>query len=424
MKEVLDFFQYLFEVNSWPPRWFCGQWSSFHGWLYIISDTVIALSFFIVPIILIRLTGIKKGIPFPKVFWLFGALFLLCGSTHLIDAVIFWWPAYRLSGLLRFLTAIMSLLTLFALFKYFPLALKLKTPGQLQKEIDERLKVEEKLKKAHKKLENTFHVLQQSQKHLVQSEKMASLGVLTAGIAHEINNPINFISSGTDSLENDFKDLLHILKKLKAVSQDGESLKERTEIIRELEEEYAFDELIQYIPQTIADIKEGVNRTTEIVKGLLLYSRSDISELQKADIHESIDASLVLLKDKLKYTIKVVKNYDLAIGEIECYPGQLSQVFTNFIDNAIDAINNKGTITITTTLKNKQIEISIHNTGKGIPDAILEKIFDPFFTTKEVGKGTGLGLSICQGIIDNHKGTIEVKNKKDKGTEFIIILPK
>jgi|GEM_PF-1765224 len=290
----------------------------------------------------------------------------------------------------------------------------------ISRDVTEQVKNEEEIIALNKNLEG---LVKQRTEELIQSEKMASLGVLTAGIAHEINNPINFISSGTHSLDNDFKDLLHILKKLKTVPKNEESLKERAENIRKIEEEFAINELIQYIPQTIEDIKEGINRTTEIIKGLLLYSRSDESELQKANIHKSIDGSLVLLKDKLKNTIQIVKKYNLDIEDIECYPGQLSQVFTNLIDNAIDAINNKGTITITTTLKNKQVVISIQDTGEGISDPNLTKIFDPFFTTKEVGKGTGLGLSICQGIINNHKGSIEVKSKDKKGTEFIITLP-
>jgi len=290
----------------------------------------------------------------------------------------------------------------------------------ISRDITEQVKSEEEIRALNKNLEG---LVKQRTEKLIQSEKMASLGVLTAGIAHEINNPINFISSGTHSLDNDFKDFLHVLNKLKTVPKNEESLQERAENIRKLEDEFDLNELIQYIPQTIEDIKEGVNRTTEIIKGLLLYSRSDTSELQKANIHESLDASLVLLKDKFKDTIKIIKQYDFSIEEIECYPGQLSQVFTNFIDNAIDSINHKGIITITTVSKNGQVVISIQDTGEGIPDDILTKIFDPFFTTKEVGKGTGLGLSICQGIINNHKGSIEVKNNVEKGAEFIITLP-
>jgi len=295
--------------------------------------------------------------------------------------------------------------------------LLIKTKSQLTK----TEKVKKQLSHKTNDLELTLVKLKETQQTLIQSEKMASLGVLTAGIAHEINNPINFISSGAHSLDKDFKDLLPLLKELKALPQEGEDLKERAENIRKLEEEY--DKLIQYIPQTIKDIKEGVSRTVEIIKGLLLYSRSNTDEIQKVNIHKNIDASLVLLKDKFKDTINIIKKYNHDIEYIECYPGQLSQVFTNFIDNAIDAINNKGTITITTILKNKQIEVSIQDTGTGISDTNLTKIFDPFFTTKEVGKGTGLGLSICQGIINNHKGKIEVKSNEGKGTEFIITLP-
>ena len=289
--------------------------------------------------------------------------------------------------------------------------------------IKNKKELEQTVEERTAKVVSTLNKLKTAQEQLVESEKMAALGVLTAGIAHEINNPINFISSGAHSLDMDFKDLLHILNKLKALPQDGEALKERAEIIRKLEEEYAFDDLIKYIPQTIADIKEGVKRTNEITKGLLLYSRSNTLKRQATNIHENIDASLVLLRDKYKHRIKITKQYDHTIGKIECFSGQLSQVFTNFIDNAIDAIEDKGTITITTKLKNKHVEISIRDSGEGISDKNLSKIFDPFFTTKEVGKGTGLGLSICQGIINNHDGKIKVKSELIKGSEFVVTLP-
>ena len=257
---------------------------------------------------------------------------------------------------------------------------------------------------------------------LIHSEKMASIGVLTAGITHEINNPINFISSGTICLNKDFEDLLHILNNLKELPKDENALKERVRLVGKLVEEYDLQEILQSIPQTIEDIQEGVNRTSVIIKGLSLYSRADKTKLQKADIHEGIDSCLVLLKDKYMDTIEIIKDYDLSIGRINCFPGQLNQVFMNLISNAIDAIVDKGTVTVSTQLKNKKAVISIRDTGIGMPDEIIKKIFDPFYTTKEVGKGTGLGLSICQGIIDNHKGSIEVKSEAGKGSEFILTL--
>jgi|GEM_PF-2672525 len=361
----------------------------------------------------------------PKNNWKLGDIRGVISITKPVQNVGLVVTANNKTSVLLGLIIICSLLITYFTFKMNKLSknkiddLLIKTKTQLTK----THKVKNLLYNRTDDLKLTLIKLKKTQHTLIQSEKMASLGVLTAGVAHEINNPINFISSGTHSLDNDFKDLLHILNKLKKIPKNEESLKERAENIRKLEEEFSLNELIQYIPQTIEDIKEGVNRTAEIIKGLLLYSRSDTSKLQKANIHESIDASLILLKDKFKDTIQIVKKYNLDIEDIECYPGQLSQVFTNLIDNAIDAINNKGTITITTTLKNKQVVISIQDTGEGISDPNLTKIFDPFFTTKEVGKGTGLGLSICQGIINNHKGSIEVKSKDKKGTEFIITLP-
>jgi signal transduction histidine kinase len=288
----------------------------------------------------------------------------------------------------------------------------------IQKQEIEKINVE--LNKQKEELQKTLENLRQAQGQLVQSEKMASLGQLVAGIAHEINNPVNFISAGVDSLSTNLEDIKQVLDIYHRITSTN--VEEKLKEIEVLKEKVEYKEAIREINDLIESIKNGTNRTIEIVRGLRTFSRLDEDILKIADIHEGLDSTLILLHNKYKNRIEVVKNYG-NLPLIECYPGQLNQVFMNIISNAVDAINEKGTIAISTSTSNKFIQVSIKDTGQGIPENIRQKIFDPFFTTKGVGKGTGLGLSICQSIIEKHKGNIKVKSEEGKGTEFIISLP-
>lgn len=184
-----------------------------------------------------------------------------------------------------------------------------------------------------------------------------------------------------------------------------------------------FDFTVEEIHKLVKGIEEGSSRTAEIVRGLRNFSRMDENEIKNADIHEGVDSTLTLLHNKYKNRIEVVKDYDSAIGEIECYPGPLNQVFMNLLSNAIDAIDNEGKILIRTIKENDKVKIMIRDTGAGMPGETVNKIFDPFFTTKPVGEGTGLGLAITYGIIEKHHGKISVVSAKGEGTEFTIMLP-
>ena len=288
----------------------------------------------------------------------------------------------------------------------------------------------------HDEISKQKDALKESQAHLVQSEKMASLGMLTMGIAHEINNPVNFINAGAVSLQKDYNDLKKILDALEKLHQGALNPADK----------HALKELLTIIPQTIDDIQVGVQRTTEIVKGLRNFTRMDAYEMKEADLHEGINSTLLLLNHKIKDRIHIVKDFDKELGYIRCYPGQLNQVFMNLLNNAIDAIEQKRDeelsgqlisvdkfskdhfrITITTKLTSnldrKEVRIVIRDNGAGIRDDIRSNLFDPFFTTKEVGKGTGLGLSICHGIIEKHGGHITFESDAGKGTAFTIYLP-
>ncbi len=274
---------------------------------------------------------------------------------------------------------------------------------------------------SYRKMTEAFEQLKSTQSKLVESEKMASLGVLTAGVAHEINNPVNFISAGIKSLKENYTDLKDLLMLYLKIDRKNQS-EQLWDEIDERKEELEVDSLVPEIEELFGSIRNGASRTAEIVKGLRNFSRLDEGEMKKANLEEGIDNTLVILNNKLKNRIKITKNY-AKLPEIDCYPGQLNQIFMNILYNATDAIIGEGEINITTGLAKRNLFISIKDSGTGMSDEVKSKIFEPFFTTKDVGKGTGLGLSISYGIIEKHKGTIEVKSEVGKGTEFIITLP-
>jgi signal transduction histidine kinase len=269
-------------------------------------------------------------------------------------------------------------------------------------------------------LQKTLENLKMAQSQLVQSEKMASLGQLVSGIAHEINNPVNFISAGVESLSTNLEEIRQVLEIYHKITEGNVS--EKLEEIEEIKEKVEYKEAIREINKLIESIKNGTNRTTEIIRGLRTFSRLDEDILKMADIHEGLDSTLILLHNKYGNRIKIVKNYG-NIPLIECFPGQINQVFMNILSNSIEAIDDKGTITICTSVSGELLQVKVKDTGHGIPENLRKKIFDPFFTTKEVGKGTGLGLSISHGIIEKHKGSIFVNSENGKGTEFIISIP-
>ena len=280
-----------------------------------------------------------------------------------------------------------------------------KMVADLFKAEEELKKVNSNLAATNSELKKALDELHSAQSQLVQSEKMASLGQLTAGVAHEINNPINFVSANVNPLKRNLNDLIEALKKSDYPINDDLNF------------------TIEETRNLLKGIEEGSKRTAEIVKGLRNFSRLDEEEMKKANINEGIESTLILVQNKLdQQNIKVIKSLG-KIPEIDCYPGQLNQVFMNLLTNAIDAVGKSGSIFITTSSENNGVKISIRDTGAGMSDDVKRKLFDPFFTTKEVGKGTGLGLSISYGIIEKHNGKIEVKSEVGKGTEFIISLP-
>lgn len=237
---------------------------------------------------------------------------------------------------------------------------------------------------------------------MIQNEKMASLGQLVAGIAHEINNPLAFVVNNLFVVE------------LRVAS-----------LIQEIEPNLT-ETSLQKLRETqtcLEEMREGLNRVKELVLDLRTFSRLDEGEFKTIDVADTIDSVLLLLKHRMHSRIEVEKHYSPQ-RMLYCYAGRLNQVLMNLIANAIDAIAGEGTIVITTGQSEEFFLISVRDTGNGIPEAIRSKIFDPFFTTKPIGQGTGLGLAISYGIVQEHGGSIEVQSEEGAGTEFIVKIPR
>ena len=263
---------------------------------------------------------------------------------------------------------------------------------------------------------------------MVEAEKMASLGQLTAGIAHEINNPINFVTSNITPLNRDVDILIDFIGEMEKIGLSDLSVEEKKKQIEEQKEELDYDYLKLEISQLLKGIHEGASRTSEIVKGLRVFSRLDEDDLKKANINDGLDSTLIVINNLLSNKIKLEKVYS-DIPMIECYPGKLNQVFLNIISNAIYAIDKKfgeeqgGILKISTSNNEKSIFVKIEDNGIGMDEITKKKIFEPFFTTKDVGEGTGLGMSIAYNTIKRHQGEIQVNSTPGIGTEFILELP-
>lgn len=278
------------------------------------------------------------------------------------------------------------------------------------------------------RVEEQLQEIQQAQTQLIQTEKMSSLGQLVAGIAHEINNPINFITGNIEHSNHYIQDILEIVNLYQ--KEHPNPSPELQEIIEDVDLEFVITDLTKML----SSMSIGSERIRQIVLSLRNFSRLDESEKKRVDIHEGIDSTLLLCNHRLYPHIEVITRYE-ELDPIECYPAQLNQVFMHLMNNAIDALETQAPkeskalqsphkiIIQTQKINERTIQIKIADNGPGIEEAIRSKIFDPFYTTKPPGKGTGLGLSIAYGVVEKHGGKIEVSSEPGKGTEFIITLP-
>jgi len=281
----------------------------------------------------------------------------------------------------------------------------------------------EELRALNEQLASNNEKLQQVQNQLLQSEKMASIGVLAAGVAHEINNPIGFVNSNLGSLETycgNFLQLLDAYARLEpAVAEPNTALAE----VQRLKQQIDLDYLREDIKALLGESRDGIARVKKIIQDLKEFSHVDADDVwAPADINHILDTTLNVVWNELKYHCEVKKEYG-ELPLVECLTSQLNQVFMNLLVNAAHAIETKGIVTVRTGVRGDEVWVEIIDTGKGIPPANLKKLFDPFFTTKLVGKGTGLGLSVSYSIIEKHHGRIEVDSEVGKGATFRVWLP-
>ena len=288
-------------------------------------------------------------------------------------------------------------------------------------DIDAKVKSKLELQQKNKELEAAYQNLEQTKDQLLQSDKLASIGQLAAGVAHEINNPVGYISSNLSSLKNYIDDLISIIDTIQ-LPISNKNYASVTESLEKIKSETEYDYIKQDLPELLEQSLDGVKRVKQIVQDLKDFSHADEEEWHLSDLHKGIDSTLNIVNNEVKYKADIVKDYS-DIPNIECIPAQLNQVFMNLLVNAAHAIKERGTITIKTWADQNNVFISVSDTGQGIAQENLRKLFDPFFTTKPVGEGTGLGLALSYGIIERHSGEISVESTVGKGTTFTIRLP-
>jgi signal transduction histidine kinase len=359
---------------------------------------------------------------------------MIFGSTTLFD------NHFNIAHFLKIIAYLVPLAGLVFDYSYTHQEVK-QINNNLSREIEERKQIESFLQESRvqesektRQLEETLKELKKTPQ-LIQSEKMSSLGQLVAGIAHEINNPVNFIHGNIFHVHEYMEDLLELLNLYQENYSTNPEIKEKTE-------EIDLKFLIQDLPHLLNSMKSGTTRLIDIVQSLRMFSHLQESELKEANIHQGIDSSLIFLQHRFQNTanfpeITIIKSYG-ELPLVECYSGDLNQVFINLFNNAIDAIQEdytfrnssnlspkKGEITITTNnLGNQRIEIRIADNGIGIKPENKKLLFNPFFTTKPIGKGTGLGLSICyQVITEKHGGSLRYVSEVNEGSEFICEIP-
>ena len=286
--------------------------------------------------------------------------------------------------------------------------------------IIERLKSLISSRERTRELEETQAKLEETQLQLVHLQKMGSLGTLVAGVAHELNNPISFIYDNLGFLEGYMQALLRVIDHYEEIPITEEARRQ----IDRIKEDSNLEFIRTDLEKLQRNVREGAERTRRIVTDLRIFSRLDEAERKEADLHEGLESTLDLLTNKLKNAVRVHRRYG-DLPRVECYPGQLNQVFMNLLTNAADAVAGEGDIWVTTSHGESEdcVRIRIEDNGRGIPEENIRKLFAPFFTTKDVGEGTGLGLSVSNGIVERHGGRLEVESQVGKGSAFTVVLP-
>ncbi|WP_461146463.1 sensor histidine kinase [Spirosoma pulveris] len=369
MNEVIEFFQQLANVNDWPPRWYCGRWTDFHGWLYIVSDLTIWLAYMAIPLILIRFILVKKGVPLSGVFVLFGAFILLCGLTHLFDAVMFWWPAYRINALIRFLTAGVSVATVLALIRYFDEAVGLRTSKEYDRELSFRQQAMQELTRSNQELQQFAYIA-----------------------SHDLQSPLKTIVNYLTLLE----------------SKHGEKLD---------------TDALKLINVSTA----AAERMRTLINDLLDFSRvgTDI-DFENVDLNEVMAE---ILEEQQTDILSTGATFDIGpLPTIRAHRTDLKQVFQNLVTNGLkyrrpDAVPS---IKIRAMDEGNQYRFTVSDNGIGIDANYFDRVFQIFqrLHGRNEYPGTGIGLATCKKVIDIYGGQIGLTSTVGVGSTFYVVIPK
>ncbi|MDQ6815334.1 MAG: ATP-binding protein [Bacteroidota bacterium] len=367
MKDIVDFFMGLFATNKWPARWKCGEWTDFHGWMYIISDLMIWAAYFLMPVLILKYFSTKRSIiKFQKVYILFASFILLCGSTHFLDAMMFWIPMYRFNTLVRFITGVISLFTVYHLMKILPEAFKQKTNIELENEIIRREEAESKLADANRSLEAFAYIA-----------------------SHDLQEPLRKVIVYSKLLINSNKD--------------------------------NFDSKSAGYAQTVISSTERMQ--TMIKDVLTLSTINDTVNFTKVSLTIALKEALEDLEIKI-----LDRNALINYQEMPTITGNLAylrQMFMNLVSNAIKFSNDQPVINVYGEIKQHKVVVYVKDNGIGMDEKDTAKIFNPFerLHNRQKYEGAGIGLAICRKIAELHKGDIRVESKLAAGTTFIIEFP-
>lgn len=293
---------------------------------------------------------------------------------------------------------------------------------ELRRDLRERKHTEKALQKEKTEQQKLIHKLEDAHSQLLQSEKMASIGQLAAGVAHEINNPVGYVSSNLGRLEDYVEKAFCMISAYEGAEAVVADIAVK-ESLKQARKECEIEFIRQDLPALLKESMDGLTRVKQIVQNLKDFAHADASdEWRYADLHQGLESTLSIVNNEIKYKADVVRQYG-KLPEVECLPSQLNQVFMNLLVNAAQAIEQKGVITLSSGVNGDEVWVEVKDNGHGIKPEHLNKVFDPFFTTKPVGRGTGLGLSISYGIVLKHHGRMEVDSEPGQGASFKMWLP-
>lgn len=383
---MLDYLDKLLRVQGLPPHGFCLLWDPTLVWTHVVADLLIGLSYFSIPVVLAAFVIRRGDVRFRWAIWMFAAFIMACGATHLFAIVTLWVPAYGIQGLIKLVTAVVSVVTAITLWFLLPRAIALPTPAQLSLANEKlSLRVEER-NLAFQSLQNEVIERQRVEAMLHQAQKMEAVGQLTGGIAHDFNNLLTIVVANLD-----------LAARLPAPDPR--------------------------LGKALHNAMEGASRAARLTHQLLAFSRRQPLLAEPVDINIVVSGMSELIKRTLGPDIRLRIDLDPAAGRVMVDVGQTENAILNLALNARDAMTGGGDLTLATRSADGRTFVLVSDTGTGMSQEVIEHAFEPFYTTKDVGKGSGLGLSQVYGFTKQSGGEVDIESEVGKGTTIIISLP-